>query len=87
MQTISSREVQNKFGSVANIVKSGEPVTVTQYGQPTMMILPFALGEAALRHVGVQRFVSFLDGLPPANPSAPDLTMDEINQLVRELRG
>lgn len=87
MKTISSREVQNKFGSVANIVKGGEAVTVTQYGQPTMMILPFLVGEEALRHVSARRFVNFLDVLPPANATAPDLTMDEINQLVHELRG
>ena len=86
MKTISSREVQNKFGSVANIVKGGEAVTVTQYGQPTMMILPFLVGEEALRNVSARRFVNFLDALPRANSTAPDLTMDEINQLVHDLR-
>jgi len=40
MKTISSAEVQNRFGSIANIVKNGEPVAFTQYGTPTMMILP-----------------------------------------------
>ena len=86
MKTISSREVQNKFGSVANIVKGGEVVTVTQYGQATMMIPPFALGEEALRNVSARRCVNFLDALPPANTTVPDLTMEEINQLVHELR-
>ena len=38
MKTLSSVEVQNRFGSIANIVKGGEPVAVTQYGTPTMMI-------------------------------------------------
>jgi antitoxin (DNA-binding transcriptional repressor) of toxin-antitoxin stability system len=36
MKTLSSVEVQNHFGSIANIVKSGEPVAVTQYGTPTL---------------------------------------------------
>ena len=40
MKTLSSVEVQNRFGSIANIVKSAEPVAVTQYGTLTLMILP-----------------------------------------------
>ena len=49
MKTLSSVEVQNHFGSIANIVKSGEPVAVTQYGTPTLMILPYGLAAEALR--------------------------------------
>ena len=86
MKTFASREVQNKFGTVANIVKAGEAVAVTQYGQPTMMILPYAMGEEALRTQSARRFVTFLDSFPPVNSTAPDLTLEQINQLVHELR-
>jgi prevent-host-death family protein len=86
MKTLPSVEVQNKFGSIANIVKSGEPVTVTQYGTPTMMILPYTLAADALRAYNAHRLSQFMAGMSPANPNAPELTDDEINQLVHELR-
>ena len=86
MKTLSSGEVQNKFGSVANIVKSGEPVAVTQYGTPTLMILPYGLATDALREYNARRLVQFMDAMPSANPHAPELTLEEINDLVHALR-
>lgn len=86
MKTLPSVEVQNKFGAIANIVKSGEPVAVTQYGTPTMMILPYALAADALREYNARRLVGFMDAMQPANPNAPELGLDEINDLVHELR-
>lgn len=86
MQTITSVEVQNKFGSVANIVKSGEPVAVTQYGTPTMMILPFALASVALREYNAKRMVNFMQAMPAVNVGAPELSLADINALVHELR-
>lgn len=86
MKTLPSGEVQNKFGGVANIVKRGESVTVTQYGTPTMMILPFDLAEAALRAYHGKQMVQFMDDMPPADANAPELTLEEIDRLVHELR-
>ena len=48
MQTLPSVEVKNKFGKVARTVNQGEPVTVTQYGESTMMILPYQLAKEAM---------------------------------------
>ena len=78
--------MQNKFGAIANIVKGGEPVAVTQYGTPTMMILPYTLATDALREYNARRLVQFMDGMSPANPNAPTLSPEEINGLVHELR-
>lgn len=86
MKILSSVEVQNHFGSVANIVKGGEPVAVTQYGTPTLMILPYSLASEALQDYKARKLLQFMDGLPTANAQAPELTLDEINQLVHELR-
>jgi antitoxin (DNA-binding transcriptional repressor) of toxin-antitoxin stability system len=86
MKTLSSVEVQNRFGAIANLVKAGEPVAVTQYGTPTMMILPFALASEALRDYNARRLVQFMDGMPAAAAQAPELSLDEINQLVHALR-
>jgi antitoxin (DNA-binding transcriptional repressor) of toxin-antitoxin stability system len=86
MQTVSSGEVQNRFGSIANIVKSGEPVAVTQYGTPTLMILPYPLAAAALRDYHARKLAEFMDATPPARTDAPELTLEQINALVHELR-
>lgn len=86
MKTIASRDVQNKFGSVANTVKGGEPVVVTQYGHPTMMILPYEIGQEMLSEHHTKRMTGFLDSLRPVTPIAPDLSDGDINRLVHELR-
>lgn len=86
MKTLSSVEVQNHFGSIANIVKSGEPVAVTQYGTPTLMILPYGLAAEALRDYNARKLAQFMDAMPSANSDAPNLSIEQINQLVHELR-
>lgn len=86
MQVRSSAEVQNNFGAIANAVKSGEPVAVTQYGTPTLMILPYALATEALRDYKARKLAEFMDAMPAANTDAPQLSLEEINQLVHELR-
>lgn len=86
MKTLSSAEVQNRFGSIANIVKGGEPVAVTQYGTPTMMILPYAMATEALRDYKARQWVQFMDAMPSASPEAPELTPEQLNELVHELR-
>jgi antitoxin (DNA-binding transcriptional repressor) of toxin-antitoxin stability system len=86
MKTRSSVEVRNRVGSIANIVKSGEPVAVTQYGTPTMMILPYSLATEALRDYNARKLVEFMDVMPSANADAPNLTLEQLNKLVLELR-
>jgi antitoxin (DNA-binding transcriptional repressor) of toxin-antitoxin stability system len=86
MKTRSSVEVRNRFGSIANIVKSGEPVAVTQYGTPTMMILPYSLATEVLRDYNARKLVQFMDVMPSANADAPNLTLEQLNKLVHELR-
>ena len=86
MKTLSSVEVQNRFGAIANIVKSGDPVAVTQYGTPTLMILPYSMGFEALRDYNARKLTQFMDAMPVANTDAPILTIEQINDLVRALR-
>jgi antitoxin (DNA-binding transcriptional repressor) of toxin-antitoxin stability system len=86
MQTLSSVEVQNSFGSIDNIVKSGEPVAVTQYGTPTLMILPYSLAAEALRDYHARKLAEFMAATPSADPDASALTLEQINSLVHELR-
>ena len=86
MITMPSVGVQNKFGSVARIVARGEAVTVTQYGEPTMMILPFDVAQEALKAYKAQKMIRFMDAMPPVNSDAPDLSLDDFAALVHELR-
>lgn len=84
MKTISAGKVKNNFGSVSNIVKSGEPVTITQYGTPTMMILPFNIGEEALRIYKAISMCDFMKNMSPLKEGAPDLSLEEINEIINE---
>lgn len=86
MRILPALEVKNHFGAVANIVKSGEPVTITQYGTPTMMILPYEIGEAAWREHAARTMIEFMQNMAPVNPDAPELSLEDINKLVHELR-
>ena len=68
------------------MVKAGEPVAVTQYGTPTLMILPYTLATEALRDYNARKLVQFMDAMPTANADAPNLTLEQINSLIHELR-
>ncbi len=85
MQTLTSRDVQTRFGAVLDLAKR-EPITVTQYGRPSVMIVPIAIGEEAVRQHNALRFADFLDAIPAPAPAAPEITMDEVNALVHQLR-
>ncbi len=41
MQTKTSGKVQKSFGEVVDVVTGGEPVTITQYGRPTMLLMRY----------------------------------------------
>ena len=86
MKTLSSAQVQNRFGSIAKLVKSGEPVAVTQHGTPTLMILPYDTAFEALREYNARRLVQFMDSMPKTNPDAPELSLEQMNTVVHELR-
>jgi antitoxin (DNA-binding transcriptional repressor) of toxin-antitoxin stability system len=49
MQVLPALEVKSRFGRVSNIVKGGELVTITQHGEPTMVLFPLKLAQEALK--------------------------------------
>ena len=85
MKTLASRIVQNNFGGIADIVKSGEPITVTQHGRMTLRILPYSQGQEALRLLAAQRMADFLDRLllESVDSSAPPLSLSDIKAISR----
>ena len=90
MQILTSAKVQANFGQAIDLAKSGEPVTITQYGRPTAMLLSYKDGEELLRlraMAKVNRYYEGREGPLGSLPiDAPELTMDDINDLVHELR-
>ena len=87
MQTISSAKVQSNFGQAIDIAKSGEPVTITQHGRPALMLFSHKEGEELLRLRSTVKLTRYLEGRAKTMPSdVPELTADDINSLVHELR-
>ena len=87
MQTLTSAKVQASFGEVADIAKSGEPVAITQHGEPTLLLFSYQDGEELLRLKAATDFNNFFDDRLRAMPHGePDLSMDDINELVHALR-
>lgn len=84
MKTLSSREVQKNFGSVADLVKAGESVRVTQYGRPAFVMIPESADtDEFLRRLAGKRLVRMLKESTP-NAEAQALTQQEINHLISE---
>lgn len=84
MKTLSSREVQKNFGTVADLVKGGESVRVTQYGRPAFVMLPESVEtEELLRRIAGKKLVRMLKESTP-NADAQALTQQEVNQLIHE---
>ena len=87
MQTLTSAKVQANFGAAADIAKSGEVVTITQYGRPALMLFSYKDGEALLRLRAVAELNGYFEGRAKTMPQdEPELSMDDINKLVHELR-
>lgn len=85
MKTLPSKEVQNRFGHVTNMVLRGEDVVVTQYGEPTLMIVPYDVGTEAMRLYKAEQMKNFMQSME-TNKAAEDLSFDDINRMVHELR-
>lgn len=87
MQTLTSAKVQANFGAAADMAKSGEVVTITQYGRPALMLLSYKDGEELMRLRAAAAFNRFFEGRARTMPEgAPELSIDDINALVHELR-
>ena len=84
MKTFPSREVQTRFGAVLDAAKR-EPVTVTQYGRPVVVMMSVDAAAEAQRALAGRRMVEFLRKLPSVE-AAEALSDESINTLVHELR-
>lgn len=84
MKTLSSREVQKNFGSVADLVTSGESVRVTKYGRPAFFIIPENSDtEEILRRVSGMRLSAMMQTAQPSDAVTP-LSQTQVNKLIKQ---
>ena len=87
MQTVTSGKVQASFGEVADIAKGGEPVTITQYGRPTLLIMRYQDGMEALRAASAVRMGRWLEEREKDAPQAArEVSLEALNALIDEER-
>ena len=83
-QTVTSREVQTRFGAVMDMAKR-EHVTITQHGRPVVALVSVE-DAAELRRIRAAReLMQFLSRLGPV-PEAAALGDADIAALVNTLR-
>lgn len=91
MISVTSVEAQNRFGQLLDMARR-EPVTVTRHGRPAAFIVsPQDMEELLDVRVRRSRALEALEAWSTrarnlATPAATELSDDEINRLVHELR-
>jgi prevent-host-death family protein len=84
MRTISSREMQKNFGSVADLVSAGENVRITRHGRPAFLLIPdTGDAEEILRELAARKLAHLPCQAQPA-PAAQTLTRQDIDRLTDE---
>jgi prevent-host-death family protein len=84
MQTLTSRDVQTRFGAVLDLAKR-EPITITQYGRPVIVMMSLEEAKHLQSLRAERRFGDFMANLP-ASAAAEQLSDEDITKLVHELR-
>ena len=82
--TFTSRDFQAQIGLAMDTAKR-EPVTVTQWGRPTVTLMSYQLAQEAQSALAGRRMSEFLRRLPKVE-AAEALSDEDINALVHELR-
>ena len=91
MISITSVEAQNRFGQLLDLAQR-EPVTVTRHGRPAAFVVsPQDMDELmnvrARRGKAVAAFEAWsARAAEQATPAAGELTDEQINRLVHQLR-
>lgn len=82
MLTVTSGSLQAKFGEISNIVKSREPVIITEQDKPTMMLMAYDDGMEILRQYHAKKFIAFLDEQAKSSEYASDKEMEELLRMI-----
>lgn len=85
MQIVTSGKVQSNFGAIAEIAKFGEPVTITQYGRPTLLLIRYQDGMDALRELAAKNMTSWQDGRAQTAPDAArHISEEALNAIINK---
>jgi len=91
MITMTSAEAQNSFGKLLDTAQR-EPVAITRHGRPAAFVVSPAdmeeiLAEKERRKKTVAAYDAWRESTKDMlTPAAAELTPEEINRLVHELR-
>jgi hypothetical protein len=83
MKTLTSVEVQSRFGEVLELAKH-EPITVTQSGLPVVTFMRYEDAQGALRLLAGRKMSQFLRDLSVSSAGDP-CSDDEVTRILREL--
>lgn len=91
MITMTSAEAQNRFGQLLDTVQR-EPVAITRHGRPAAFVVSPSdmeeiLREKERRKKAVEAFKAWSKkAQKQMTPAAAELTDEDVNRLVHELR-
>lgn len=86
MLTISSQHLQTKFGEVSDIVKSREPVVITQYNRPTLVLTRYEDAMTTMCLAAKMRFIERLNKNARYTTEPTDDELAELSRLIDEER-
>ena len=84
---LTGQQVQTNIDQTIDFVKTGKPLSITQDGQAEAMLFSFKEGSELIRLRDIARLNGYLAARQDSIPQdAPELSMDDINKLIGELR-
>lgn len=86
MLIIPSQRLQTKFGEFADIAKSREPVVITQYNRPTLILSNYQDTMELIRLAAKMRFIERLNKHARYVTEPTDEELEELNRLIDEER-
>ena len=87
MMSLTIEQLQTNFDQAIDFVKTSKPLTITQDGQPMAMLLSFKEGSELLRLRRAARLEGYFAARLKNRPQGvTELSMDDMNKLVAELR-
>ena len=87
MMSLTIEQLQTNFDQAIDFVKTCKPLTITQDGQPMAMLLSFKEGSELLRLRHAARLEGYLAARLKNRPQGvSELSMDDVNKLVADLR-
>ena len=82
MKILSTHQVKSDFDYVANLVKAGESIRVTEAGTPAFVIIPDNSDtEVLLRFFAKKQLVNRLNNAKP-NAASQALKQQEVNHMI-----